>query len=232
MLFTLRQFKTAGFLHKAAGFLRKVIWGAGLVAYGLFVAWYTNIKGPITDVEIDQFMETLATRDLDADQLWRLRQFMEQDTGQQFIMINALDLVEKPPNMPVASSGADANKWLEHMYPELLKHASHPVFLGQAMHLPGVTNANHAIDMGFQAQVSLMRYRSRRDLMAVISGPIFLERHDYRLATLTKTITYPVEPSFYLSDFRVLVGLLMFTFLLLMDWLFFRRRSAAFNEHD
>ena len=214
----------------AAGFLRQVIWYTGLAAYGLFAVWYTNTKGHVTDVEITQFMEILATRDLDGDQLWRLRQFMEQDTGKQFIIIDASYLVEKPPNSPAADKPMEY--YMEHMYPALLKRASHPVFFGQVVHrpvyLPAVANVDQATDVGSWDQAFLMRYRSRRDFMAVISDPIFLQRYGYQLATLTKTIAYPVKPSFYLSDFRALVGLLMFTFLLLMDWLFFRR-SATLN---
>ena len=49
---------------------------------------------------------------------------------------------------------------MEHMYPELLKRASHPVFVGnsvlQAVDIVGIENAEDWDSM------ALMRYKSRR----------------------------------------------------------------------
>ena len=52
-------------------------------------------------------------------------------------MINVIDMSENPvfPNGIVAEESSDMlmNKYMEHMYGELLKRASHPVFIGNAV---------------------------------------------------------------------------------------------------
>jgi len=72
-------------------------------------------------------------------------------------------------------------------------------------------------------QGALFRYRSRRDLMEISTDPAFSERHDYKLAALTKTIAYPVETVLYFSDLRLMLALLLFSLVALADLLIYRR---------
>jgi hypothetical protein len=108
------------------------------------------------------------------------------------------------------------------MYPEQFKRACHPIFFGRAvadaMDISGIDGASHW-DQG-----ALFRYRSRRDVVAIATNPAFDERHDYKMAALTKTIAFPVEPVFYPGDFRILFGLLLFAIIATLDILVYRRR--------
>jgi hypothetical protein len=93
----------------------------------------------------------------------------------------------------------------------IFSYATHPIL--------GGTAAADAIDVwGIEGaarwdQGVLIRYRSRRDLMnLIVTGVSEQAResqnaHDYNVAGMEKTIAYPLDPSFYLGDPRLVFGL-------------------------
>ncbi|WP_439105623.1 hypothetical protein [Congregibacter sp.] len=203
---------------------RKTFWAGATLLWLLFTFWYTNTGGALSDEEIERFVErsregaTFEARN-------RLRTFLEQDTGKQFIMVNLLDLAENPPSVAGAESGSDADDLLDHymeyMYPALLARASHPIFAGRAvapaLDIAGIEGAE-VWETG-----ALMRYRSRRDLFEIAMNPVFAERHEFKLAALDKTIAFPVEGVFYYSDPRFLLALMLFSLASVLDLIFWRR---------
>ena len=68
----------------------------------------------------------------DEQNIQRLRKFMEEDDGKDFFMVNFLDYNESPETMPATGKGASSsnlmNYYMEYMYPEMFKRASHPIF--------------------------------------------------------------------------------------------------------
>jgi len=150
---------------------------------------------------------------------------MRNDAGSDFYMVNSLDMNDSPPELPATGPGAGPDEllahYMEHMYPAQFARASHPVFYGRAiadaMDISGIANAEH-----WEAG-AIFRYRSRRDLLAISLNPTFDERHDYKMAALTKTIAYPVEPSIILVDFRILVAFVVFSIVSLIDLVIYRR---------
>jgi hypothetical protein len=104
------------------------------------------------------------------------------------------------------------NRYMEHMYPELFKRASHPVIFGQAVYsaldMVGIENAT---EMKKWSDGALFRYRSRRTFMDIVANPNIEGRHEFKLAALDKTIAYPIETSIYFGDMRLLFGLIMLT---------------------
>ena len=98
---------------------------------------------------------------------------MRQDTGRQFFMANFLDLNDAPGDVPGAEPGESADqlmaRYMSYMWPALLSRASHPTIGGRAIHsamdLAGIANAEH------WDQAALMRYRSRRTLMDIVTNP-------------------------------------------------------------
>ena len=155
--------------------------------------------------------------------------FMEEDTGRQFLMINNIDMNENPDPVEGAEPGETAEqlmgRYREHMYPELLKRACHPAFVGvsvfRSMDIVGIENAET------WDQAALMRYRSRRDLLDIATNPVFQGKHEFKVAALTKTIAYPVETTIYLSDPRFLLALVLTALVALVDIALFGRRSAT-----
>jgi hypothetical protein len=155
-----------------------------------------------------------------------LRKFMEQDTGRQFIMVNSVEMNKNPEDVAGANPGESADqlmsRYMEHMWPNLLKRASHPIFGGYAiwesMDLVGIEGAET------WDQAALMRYKSRRAFMEIVTHPDMRSRHVYKVAALQKTIAYPVEPVGYYSDLRIILGMLILIIGLLFQSFFVSRR--------
>ena len=208
---------------------RLILWAGTGLLYLVFLAWYTNLSGPLEAGEIDDMLARLDAAGVDGQRRDRIHEFMRSDTGRDFIMINLLDLNETPPDLPATGPGAapDAliDHYMEHMYPAQLARASHPVFFGRAagdaLDIQGIEGAAH------WEQGALFRYRSRRDLMEIATDPRFGERHEYKLGALSKTIAYPVEPVLNPGDVRIMLLLLLFSVASLLDLLCFRRRGTG-----
>mgnify|MGYP001246800361 FL=1 len=189
--------------------------------YIVFFFWYTDIEGALSQEEIQGFLnkheqniiDNRLSPNLEELQLRMdfLRRFMEEDSGRQFIMVNNIEMDPDPGDVPGANSGESADellsRYMEHMWPNLLKRASHPIFGGnaiwQSMDLVGIKGAET------WDQMALMRYKSRRAFMEIVTHPNMMDRHDFKVAAMQKTIAYPVEPFAYFSDLRIILGMLM-----------------------
>ena len=140
-----------------------------------------------------------------------LKRFMEEDNGKQFIMVNNIEMNKNPGDVVGANPGESADqlmsRYMEYMWPNLLKRASHPIFMSnavyQSMDLVGIEGAET------WDQAALMRYKSRRTMMEIVTNPNMMNRHGFKIAALQKTIAYPVEPFGLYSDMRVIFGMLI-----------------------
>ena len=177
-----------------------------LLTYAAFWFWYTPSGGPLTNEEIRFYLDQIDSDEGRA----QVEAFAREDTGRSFYMLNALDLDESPGSVEGAPTGADGQQlmdlYMEHMLPALLARASHPAFFGTAVgksiEVVGVENAE-TWDTG-----ALVRYRSRRDLLDIVTNPDFGGRHHFKVAALEKTIAYPIETPFNPGDPRLLFGLI------------------------
>ena len=192
------------------------IWITLAIIYGLFFTWYTDFGGKLSDDEIKSYyskFESNALKDgrvLDPRGMDLIQKFMEEDSGKQFLMVNVIDMSENPtfPDGTVSEESADnlMNEYMEHMYGEILKRASHPVFMGSSvnnsMDLVGIENAE------VWETAALFRYKSRRAFLEIVTHPDMNSKHKYKIAALEKTIAFPVETQLYLGDPRLLLGLI------------------------
>jgi len=207
---------------------RSKIWLSSALVYAAFVFWYTDFSGPLSDAEVDQFVVTMTENGSDPSTVAYLETFLRNDSGRQFLMLNALDMNDNPPDVEGAEPGESAqqlmDRYMKHMYPELLKRASHPVIFGQAAYTVldnvGIENAEQWTDG------AIFRYRSRRSFMDLVANPNIRGRHAFKLAALDKTIAYPIETSIYLGDMRLILGLILLSITALLDsFLLARNRS-------
>ena len=192
------------------------VWVALTIIYGLFFTWYTDLGGKLSDDEIKSYyskFESNALKDgrvLEPRIMELLQKFMEEDSGKQFLMVNVIDMSENPtfPDGTVSEESADnlMNEYMEHMYGELIKRASHPAFIGNvvngSMDLVGIENAE------VWETAALFRYKSRRAFLEIVTHPDMNSKHKYKIAALEKTIAFPVETQLYLGDPRLLLGLI------------------------
>ncbi len=206
---------------------RTWLWLIPALLYAAFVFWYTDFDGPLSDEEVDQFVATMTEHGGDPETIAYLESFLREDTGHQFLMINALDMNENPPDVEGAAPGETADqlmaRYMEHMFPELLTRACHPVIMGDAVYsvidVVGIEGAEQ------WTAAAVFRYRSRRSLMEILANPDTRGRHEFKLAALDKTIAYPIETSLYLGDARLLLGLLLLAVTAVLDLLLFQRRQ-------
>ena len=198
------------------------IWATPALLYALFVGWYTDFGGPLSDDEIAMYLGRFEAIGFSQERRDRMQRFMESDTGRQFLMLNAIDYADDPPDVPGATPGESAaqlmGRYMEHMFPTLFAHACHPTFMGdavfRALDLVGVDSLETAErwDLG-----AAFRYRSRRTFLEIVTIPETLDRHAFKIAALDKTIAYPIETQINLGDPRALLGLLLLAVAALAD---------------
>ena len=192
----------------------------GAVYIGFFF-WYTDMGGKLSQEEIQIFIkkheQNIINDGVSPDseefqlRIDFLKKFMEEDNGKQFIMVNNIEMNKNPGDVVGANPGESADKlmsrYMEYMWPNLLKRASHPIFMSnavyQSMDLVGIEGAET------WDQAALMRYKSRRTMMEIVTNPNMMNRHGFKIAALQKTIAYPVEPFGFYSDMRVIFGMLI-----------------------
>jgi hypothetical protein len=207
------------------------IWLVLTVLYAVFFSWYTSFGGPLTDEEVAYYMERMESREpaIPPERVAMLRKFMEEDTGDDFVMLNVIDMYETPLQIEGVEPGETSDevlaKYMAYMYPALLSRACHPVIGGQA--------ANTAMDImnadGMErwTQGAGMRYRSRRDLLEIASNPAFEGSHEFKVAAMAKTIAFPIDPWFQLGDPRLVLALILGLIGCALSWREAARRSGV-----
>ena len=204
------------------------IWAVLIALYAAFFSWYTSFGGPLTDAEIDHYMQILSEREPDApsEQLAGLRQWMENDTGDDFVMVNVIHMRDEPLQVDGVEPGdtsADVQaKYMEYMTPQLFRRACHPMFFGQAAHT--AMDLMNADGMETWSVAAGMRYRSRRDMLEITTNPQFAGRHEFKVAAMEKTIAFPVDPWGSLGDPRFVLALSFGTLGFAASWAAARRR--------
>jgi len=187
------------------------IWIGLFVIYAGFFAWYTSFGGPLDRSEIDHYLQVFADQGRDPEAMVRLRRFMEEDTGDDFVMINVIDMYDTPLSIegvdPNETSDEVLAKYMEYMYPALFSRASHPVLFGSAANV--AMDLMNAEGMAEWTTAAGMRYRSRRDMLDIAANPAFAGSHEFKIAAMKKTIAFPIDPWFQLGDPRILLALIL-----------------------
>jgi hypothetical protein len=175
-----------------------VLW-LGLAALYLgFRLWYDGGGGPLTPAEVEHYVGLIEQRGATPERIATVREFLESDTGSDFVMANYIHHADRP------DAQADLDRYMAHMYPALFRRACHPVLagpvVGRALDLWGIENGER------WSMVGLVRYRSRRDVMEISTDPAFRDAHQFKTAAMQQTIAIPVEPFLSLGSPRWLVA--------------------------
>ena len=189
------------------------IWLVLVGLYATFFSWYTSFKGPLTEDEIAHYVARIESREPPPppERLAMLRKFMEEDTGDDFVMVNVIDMHETPLQIEGVQAGESSDevlaKYMEYMLPELLARACHPVLYGQAA--SSVMDLMNAEGMEEWSTGAGMRYRSRRDMLEIATNPAFASSHEFKIAAMRKTIAFPIDPWSQLGDPRLVLALFL-----------------------
>ena len=202
-------------------------WFISAVIYLIFFFWYSNTSGPLSQAEIDLVIDRIDKGEstISKEDRSSFLNFLRNDDGGDFYMVNFLDINENPPTMEKTGESATASDlldyYMEYMYPELFMRASHPVFAGNV----SASALDHigAEETKEWDRTAIMRYRSIRDMLEIANNEIFSERHEYKINALIKTIAIPVSAPIFL-DFRIVIFLFLLTLTLLVDKLRVRNK--------
>lgn len=188
------------------------IWGSALALYLLFRLWYDNWRGPLTKAEIDAFFDEVHGKYGGGNDPAVLRQFLEADDGKEFVMLNLVKIEEGMVTDPATGAeipGREAmQRYSQPFVKALLRKGGHPAIVGRKVG-PYVDAWNVAPDPGWSI-FGLMRYRSRRDMLAMVANPLFAQIHPYKLLGIPVTYSFPTQRqvSLYASP-RVTVALVL-----------------------
>ncbi|XOV84889.1 MAG: hypothetical protein ACFHXK_07135 [bacterium] len=198
------------------------IWVACGAVYLAFFSWYTSFSGPLTQAEIDHYMAYFERQgaNITPERLSNLRRFMLEDTGDDFVMVNVIDMYDQPLALPGVNAGDTSddvlNKYMQYMYPALFARASHPVLFGSAAGT--ALDLMNAPDMHKWTRGAGLRYRSRRDMLEISTNPEFAGAHEFKVAAMAKTIAFPIDPWWHLGDPRLILGLILALLASMFSW--------------
>jgi len=186
-----------------------IIWSIALLIYGLFWFWYVGFQTPLSNSEIDHYMNKFAQYETDPAITDQFRRFLEKDTGKSFVMINNIKTFARPKLIEGIADNAtsfDVLKAYSKPFASLiLRRAGHPMLQGKAAMKTVDSWGTEGADEWTYA--GLVRYRSRRDLMEIITNPLFHEKHEFKYAALEKSIAYPIDPWFMVGGPKLTVFL-------------------------
>jgi hypothetical protein len=192
------------------------LWILAALVYLVFRLWYDGQRKPLTSEEIEHYVQLIRDQGgegMDEQKIETVRRFMQEDDGNEFIMVNLVEFNDSPVTHPETGEDIKAPALLtEYTRPFLggiLRRAGHPVIAGRGV--GGYLDAwNTPEDPGWH-MVGLVRYRSRRDVVvSSFADPAFAAIHKYKIAAMKQTFAFPMQTrlGFYASP-RWTVALLL-----------------------
>lgn len=173
-----------------------IIWAIAALLYAAFHLFYVGLGRPLTLAEIDRFFAEIGPRLAETgNDPAVLRAFLESDDGREFVMCNLVKvrdgLVTDPASGEVRSGAEWLRAYSDPFVRALLRRGGHPLYVGRKV--AGYIDAwNSAPDPGWTL-VGTMRYRSRRDLVAMVLDPAFRASHPAKLLGLDATYSFPTQ---------------------------------------
>jgi hypothetical protein len=189
------------------------VWGAALVAYALFLAWYVNWRGPLSKAEIETLMARMRTNSVghgDQDEIPVIQTFLEADDGREFFMLNVIRMSSGDVADPVTGQMRPARAimagYTRMFLPALFARGGHPALA--ARRIGGMVDTWGLKEVPEWSMMGYVRYRSRRDLAHLVCNPRFAGAHAFKFAAMPQTFNFPTRPMIMtLAGPRVWVGL-------------------------
>ena len=179
-----------------------VIWIIALSLYALFWLWYCGVKGRLSKHEVEIFISSFEAKGLSESALLNIREFLEQDDGREFFMVNLLE-IKSPKRESQKLLMGYFKKFMSGMIPR----GGHPLFLAQAA-ARNIENLNceHADDW---SSVGIIRYRSRRDFAQIVLKTFGSEHHSDKLLSLKKTLAFPSTTTLFFGSPKIIIALVL-----------------------
>ena len=215
-------------------------WAILAVIYAVFFFWYGGSGDPISPEEAEQYIALAEARNSEAsareraegDPLAKLREFMENDDGQEFVMIN-LNVYREAPlyadGREASGSAEEAEmEYQRRIVPHLFMRAIHPlVMVDPAFSFGGIGD----FERQDWSRVTLVRYRSRRDFLDFILKTSWGQDVDHKWAALERSHALAATPRVSFATVRLVPLLVLVVIGLLLDRIGARSRAASPPEN-
>ncbi|MEO0543550.1 MAG: hypothetical protein AAFY99_06990 [Pseudomonadota bacterium] len=191
------------------------VWGTIVLLFGLFLAWHQPWGKPLDEEEVVLAFTSVmdAVTPSDAGIPGAAMEFFMSDDGRPFYMINLNKFEPGAVNPSEADEkGQAANeakrRYGLYMLRSLLARASYPVL--SVPRIQTLANSFEADSIDFD-YLTVVRYRSRRDLLRIITTTEFQEVVQNKFASLEAFSASPAEigPTFSLPRLVAIVLLLI-----------------------
>lgn len=191
--------------------------------YILFLAWYDGWgRGPLTSEEVDGYLARVPESPEGVDFLERWREMGRNDDGNEFFMLN-LNRYEYAEGESTDGAPAAYQKYGAGVVPMILGNAGHPIYAATFSAGP-LAEADGEI---YWDEVLLVRYRSRRDFISMVTSEPYLEIARHRAGGIAHAEVAPTVASFSLASPRLIVLLLLLVPALVRDRRLKNRLSGA-----
>ena len=178
------------------------IWIIALSLYALFWLWYCGVKGRLSKHEMEIFISSFEAKGLSERALSNIREFLQQDDGREFFMVNLLQ-IKSPKRESQKLLMGYFKKFMSGMIPR----GGHPLFLAKAA-ARNIENLNceHADNW---SSVGIIRYRSRRDFAQIVLNTFGSEHHADKLLSLNKTLAFPSTTTLFFGSPKIIIALVL-----------------------
>ncbi len=181
-------------------------WGVFTLLYILFLGWHGAFEGPLSPEEIDFYVRKIQEVSPEKD-LSFLREALLKDTGKPIVMVNAINMRDRPLPIEGETVGNTSeevlNTYSKFVIGFLIRRGSYPLYVGTAA---GPAASTWGIDNAEEwSSAALVRYRSLRTLLELATNAKFHELHDFKISAIEKTIAYPTQAKLHPGGLPVLV---------------------------
>jgi hypothetical protein len=169
--------------------------------YLLFLSWYDGwLQTPMSDAEANAFIDRLPADEGNEELRDRMRRFATEDDGNEFFMLN----LNTYKSLDDQGSNKDYEAYSDAVILMLLSRASHPIYASSG--LQSLVSPRYGEPW---QQVILVRYRSRRDFVSMISSDAYQKVVATRAAGIRYAEVFPTAPGLNLTSPRLYAALIL-----------------------
>lgn len=194
----------------------KIFYAVLTVVYVSWFSWYGGSGEPVTEAELDAYITSMTVKSPSGPEriaettelMHRLAAF---DTGNEYLMINLIKYRDKAayPADSAWANETDARaadgRYTQGVIKELFVRGGLPVLKSNVI-------GTFMLDDDWRDwdEVSIVRYRSVKDMLDMIVGMADSGLAVHKFASIEQTHVFPAEPVISLFSIRLLLALVLF----------------------